>query len=69
MYEFISLGLSKLIEKRKSPPSIDIVKTKVMAASELPQAKAYSGIGVRGTQRLANFVIPIAENYFESKLK
>jgi hypothetical protein len=69
MFEFIVLGLSKAIEKASSELSRDFVYSKVMEVPELPNAKKYSGIGVRGTQRLASFVIPDAVKFFAQKKK
>lgn len=64
MYEFIALGLSKSLEKDSSVWTPEKTKNKIIAVSELSEAKKYSGMGVRGTQRLSNFVIPMAESFF-----
>ena len=64
MFEFISLGLSKAIQSSATPLTPKFVREKVAEVANLPQATRYSGSGVRGTQRLANFVVPLAERYF-----
>ena len=63
MFEFIALGLSKLIEKNGGVTD-EQVKERVAAIRDLPEAERYSGIGVRGTQRLSSFVVPLAEKFF-----
>jgi hypothetical protein len=69
MYEFITLGLSKNIDRFGEKLNDEFVKKRVLGSSELPEAKKYSGIGVRGTQRLASFVVPMAEKYFKPSNK
>lgn len=64
MFEFISLGLSKAIQSSATPLTPEFVREKVGEVANLPQATRYSGSGVRGTQRLANFVVPLAERHF-----
>lgn len=63
MFEFITLGVSKAIDRGDVPNLADMAG-KVAAVQNLPAALRYSGIGVRGTQRLASFVIPFAEQHF-----
>jgi hypothetical protein len=62
MYEFVTNGTSKLIE-RGDPVDAAWLKGKVDAAVDLPAMEKYSGSGVRGTQRLSG-LIPEAEGYF-----
>jgi hypothetical protein len=64
MYEFISLGLSKLLDSKRDVTN-ELIRTKVTDASDLPEARTNSGVGIRGTQRLAKFVGPLAEKYFK----
>ena len=64
MFEFISLGLSKAIQSSDTALAPEFVRAKVASVADLPQAQRYSGSGVRGTQRLASFVVPLAERYF-----
>ncbi len=64
MYEFITLGLSKAIDRAGGGLDDVFVRNKVEEAPNLPAAQKYSGMGVRGTQRLASFVVPLAEAYF-----
>jgi hypothetical protein len=63
MYEFITLGVSKAIERETQIDNI-FIKNQIGAVSQLPEAEKYSGSGVRGTQRLASFVVPLAESFF-----
>jgi hypothetical protein len=64
MYEFITLGLSKAIERLGESLDPEFVKGRIAELPNLPEAQRYSGIGVRGTQRLANFVVPLAPEFF-----
>lgn len=64
MFEFITLGLSKAVD-RGDDLDTDILREKIEAVQNLPAALRYSGIGVRGTQRLASFVVPFAEQHFQ----
>ena len=64
MYEFITLGLSRAIEKVGENLDAEFVRKRIAELPNLPEAEKYSGIGVRGTQRLANFVVPLAEAFF-----
>jgi hypothetical protein len=64
MFEFISLGLSKAIQSSTAALPPDFVRARVAEVAKLPQAQRYSGSGVRGTQRLASFVVPLAERHF-----
>lgn len=66
MYEFITLGLSKAIESAAAPIDPMWLRQKVNSASDLPEARSYTGIGVRGTQRFAKFIVPLAEKYFQA---
>ena len=68
MYEFITLGLSKAIEGNVDLDPI-LVKDRIGAVPRLPEAEKYSGSGVRGTQRLASFVVPLAEAFFVQQAK
>jgi hypothetical protein len=63
MYEFLCLGLSSAIEKGINLDN-NFVKLRVEGVQYLDESKRYSGIGVRGTQRLAKFVMPLAPGYF-----
>lgn len=62
MFEFVTLGLSKRLES--SQVSDQEIADRVNAVEHLPEAKRFSGIGIRGTQRLAQFVVPLAEKHF-----
>ena len=64
MFEFISLGLSKRLETGDIDDA-DLV-AKVGAVSGLPEAQRYTGVGIRGTQRLAQFVVSLAEAHFSA---
>ena len=64
MYEFITLGLSRAIENSSKTLGAKFVRERVAKVPMLPEAQRYSGIGVRGTQRLASFVVPMAERFF-----
>jgi pimeloyl-ACP methyl ester carboxylesterase len=64
MFEFIALSLSKAIQASDAGLAPEFVRAKVASVAGLPQAQRYSGSGVRGTQRLANFVVPLAERHF-----
>jgi hypothetical protein len=64
MYEFIALGLSKRMEANEIGD--EELRAKVAAVERLPEAQRYSGIGIRGTQRLAQFVMPLAERHFSA---
>lgn len=61
MFEFVSTGTSKAIER--GPINDSWLATKIDEASRVPEMERYSGSGVRGTQRLAGLV-PVAEPYF-----
>jgi hypothetical protein len=63
IFEFVTLGLSKKLEK--GPVSDDFIRQKVAAIQTLPQTDQYTGVGIRGTQRFSMFVIPLAEQHFE----
>lgn len=67
MYEFISLGLSKSIDSATSNRSLERIKSLIAAVPELEEAKKFSGIGSRGSQRLASFVLPMAEKFFAAQ--
>jgi hypothetical protein len=64
LFEFISLGLSRALEERPNEVTDDYIRRKVAAVANLPQMAQYSGMGVRGTQRLAGLVMPLAEAHF-----
>ncbi len=64
MFEFISLGLSKAIQSSDTALAPEFVRARVASVADLPQAQRYSGSGVRGSQRLASFVVPLAERHF-----
>lgn len=66
MYEFITLGLSKRLEANPGATDIQQLSRLIGAVSTTPEAMRYSGVGIRGTQRLANFVVPGAEIYFRA---
>lgn len=63
MFEFITLGLSKAIDRGDALDPADM-RERIASVQNLPAALRYSGIGVRGTQRLASFVTPFAEQHF-----
>ena len=63
MFEFIALGLSKRLEAGPAL-SPENLKKVVADVAGLPEAEKHSGIGVRGTQRLSRFVMPLAERHF-----
>lgn len=63
-YEFASVGVSKLLEKKKAP-DLAAIKTAVGKVSALPEAKKYSGGGVKGGTRLSKFIIPLAQSHFD----
>ena len=64
MFEFVSLGLSKAIQSSDVALTPEFVRMRVKSATELPQALQYTGSGIRGTQRLTGFVVPLAERHF-----
>jgi len=66
MFEFITLGLSKAIDRGDAVDPADM-RERIASVQNLPAALRYSGIGVRGTQRLASFVTPFAEQHFRPR--
>ena len=62
MYEFISLGASTAVDQKIFPDSV--LKARIESASELSNVRKYSGMGVRGTQRLSMLVFPHSKRYF-----
>lgn len=63
MFEFITLGLSKAVDRGDALDPAEM-RERIASVQHLPAALRYSGIGVRGTQRLASFVTPFAEQHF-----
>jgi hypothetical protein len=63
-YEFIALGLSKAIERNDVPIDDAYIASKIKQINGLAEAETYTGIGIRGTQRLSKFVMPLAEYHF-----
>jgi hypothetical protein len=63
-YEFIALGLSKAIERNDALISDAYIVKKVKQVNDIPEAQTYTGIGIRGTQRLSRFVMPLSERHF-----
>lgn len=64
LFEFISLGLSRALDERGAAVTDEFIRTQIEAIADLPEAERYSGMGVRGTQRLAGLVMPLAEPHF-----
>lgn len=62
-YEFVVLGLSRALEEDANRTG-QWIKEKLNGITELADFKKYSGAGVRGTQRLAKVVMPLAAAYF-----
>lgn len=65
--ESLLLGLSKAIEHSAEQLDVKFVQDRISEVPKLPAAEKYSGSGVRGTQRLASFVMPFAEDFFDPK--
>jgi hypothetical protein len=63
MFEFITLGLSRAVDREDTLDLTDM-RERIASVQSLPAALRYSGIGVRGTQRLASFVTLSAEQHF-----
>jgi hypothetical protein len=64
MFEFITLGLSTALDEDEGGVTDQFIRDKVAAIIDLPEAAQYSGMGVRGTQRLAGLVMPFAKTHF-----
>jgi hypothetical protein len=64
LFEFISLGLSRALDDRGDDITDEFIRGSIARIADLPEADRYSGMGVRGTQRLAGLVIPLAERHF-----
>ena len=62
MFEFLTLGVSKAIERGQTMGN-QLVQARVQSATTLPEMERYSGSGIRGTQRLSGLV-PLAEGHF-----
>lgn len=62
-YEFIALGVSRVVESNKPLDKAWLAK-RIDAVSKLPEAEKYTGSGIRGTQRLSGFVLAKAEDHF-----
>lgn len=63
-FEFIALGLSRALDNRGDAVTDDFITERVNAIADLPETDRYSGMGVRGTQRLAGLVMPLSEQHF-----
>ena len=63
-FEFISLGVSKYIERSGSLIDQNYIADRIRAIPSLSEAEQYTGIGIRGTLRLSKFVLPLAESQF-----
>lgn len=64
MYEFVMLGLSKALETNSAAVTDALIHQRIADVLALPEVDQYSGSGVRGTDRLAKLVIPLAPNFF-----
>jgi hypothetical protein len=62
-YEFITLGVSSALDSDKALDPKWLAE-RIDAMGALPEAERYTGSGVRGTQRLAGFVLAKAKSHF-----